>query len=228
MKTCPPPPQNPICWEEVFLMAYALLTTAVFGFSVRQTASAALGLLLSFDCFCRSSNLSLALSSEVRPPARHQSGAAAVWTITLFHITAGLTSKSGLTDDTISIGTSSARRAFLVLLLPAFLRMPRSSNRLLDLTKAQYSRLFHEARCLAGLNPGKPHMLRHGGASMDALDETSELKLMDRGRWQHSSILKRYRRPAAYLRRLRQLTSVQLTLAHSVPRLLPGLIKKRM
>ena len=128
-------------------------------------------------------------------------------------------------DETLSIGTSHPRRAWLQTICPGILKLPHPNGLLLGVTTAEYNILFHRARDLADLFKSSPHRLRHGGASADALQDGNEkrtdLDLATRGRWSSLSSVRRYRQPAQYLRELSRLSSHQHALARDAERTLP-------
>ena len=81
---------------------------------------------------------------------------------------------------------------------------------LLGTDSAVYKNLYALAGEQTHLPHSTPHQLRHGGASVDALEEpTYDAEMMDRGGWRNLKSIARYRRPSLYLRRLEQLTSEQ-------------------
>ena len=122
-------------------------------------------------------------------------------------------SKMGWTDETLSIATTHPDRKWITSLLPALRAMPSASGRLLDLSPCDYKTLFQLARTQAALDKANPHQLRHGGASMDGMTKLGDLDLADRGRWAALGSIRRYRRPAHYIKRLRALSLAQRTQA---------------
>ena len=62
-----------------------------------------------------------------------------------------------------------------------------------------------------------PHQLRHEGASADAMLTLSDAETMNRGGLRDPRSLKRYRRPAKYVRRLELLSISQRALAAATP-----------
>ena len=131
---------------------------------------------------------------ELRPPARAQQDMA----------------KNGAFDLARSIGTSHASRGWLVELCPLLLAVSKGSSSLLSLTARRYLELFHAARGLAAVEPGHPHQMRHGGASMDALNGATNTSLLDRSGWTSTKSIMRYRKPARYIKCLARLTRPQL------------------
>jgi hypothetical protein len=111
-----------------------------------------------------------------------------------------MTSKTRTQSDTVIIGTACLPRRWERLLRP-----PKRLLELLDL-----------ARSLAKRPHSNMHRLRHGGASADALPEgaelVSDLSSAIRARSKCLGSIRRYRHPARYLRRLAQLSQIQISL----------------
>ena len=207
--------QEPETWEHTLLTALALMQEPQSKTPIATRAVVASGLLLSFDLYGRAHDLIKALKSELRGPLPHQrSGPASRWTLTLYPITADLMSKTRTQDETLIIGSSNPRRAWLQCLGPALKQFQPSDPRLLPVDPKEYQNLFTQGRQLAKLGPSNLHRLRHGGASADALqtgiDSISDRELAHRGRWKSMNSIRRYRQPARYLRQLQALSSAQL------------------
>ena len=94
----------------------------------------------------------------------------------------------------------------------------------------KYSLLLAKSRQRAQLTAATPHLLQHGGASADGMLRQSSSKpllsdlcQMKREDW--TTIAKRqYRKPAKYLRQIRQLSSSQITTATEAPRAIMALL----
>ena len=199
----------------------------------RQLAAiAAASFLIAFDRYARGGDMLAARKSELRKPIRKQLGAAACWSLTMFPVSHDLTSKTNLQDLTVAIASTHSERAWLSEVAEALHRTATSSPMLVPMTPHMYLQLFKLARELAKLKGySHPHQLRHGGASMDAMqtgpDRMTDIDLgatspghrlaraLDQ--WSATQSIRRYRQEAPYLRRLHSLSSSDLTLASSAP-----------
>ena len=217
-------------------MAHALATVPTPAATPAERGLAAIGVLLSFDLYSRANDLRKALISELRPPVASQPGSAGVWTLTLYPTTQQETSKTRTQDETISIGASNKRRAWVRQLCRPLKQHCPSDKRLLCLSIKRYLQLFHLGRQLAQLPVSNPHRLRHGGASADGLltngEQLSDVEIASRGRWGSMKSIRRYRQPARYLRQLQLLSKAQLLQAKVVepklPLLLQALLTKKV
>ena len=92
----------------------------------------------------------------------------------------------------------------------------------------RYRLLYKKAFAAAGLPASHPHRLRHGGASMDGMASASnsDLDIMQRGGWATLSSVARYRKPAKYLRRLRELSDQQRAAAIGAPARILSVLKR--
>ena len=230
--------QQPETWEATLLMASALLDSSDPMIAPSERLAGACGFLLSFDVYGRATDLPKALAAELRAPARYQTGAASQWTLTLYPATAAAretqVSKTNTTDDTVAIGISNPKRRWLQTLCAGISRLPHPEGLLLGLSTKRYYQLFNHARAAAALPASSPHRLRHGGASVDSLQQgdakLTDLDIASRGRWAALTSVRRYRQPATYLRELSKLTLEQVLkpkdLETSLPPLLRKLLKK--
>ena len=100
--------------------------------------------------------------------------------------------------------------------LPA-LRLPRTTDRLLEMSSARYLQLWHLGRQLANVERATPHALRHGAASMDALYGVSDSCLLERGPWSTLPSVQLYRKPARYIRKLALLSAKQVQQSQGAP-----------
>ena len=209
--------QDPIPWEEVLVMVDALLSAPPSEAATQLKVAASIGMIIAFDVYGRANDVTTALRNELRPPAPRGHGGLRHWTLTFFPETQSLTSKTHTQDDTVTIGSSNPQRKWISQLCPLLLRVPTSDGGLLGITRKQYQSMFYLARRRAGLSLAGPHRLRHGGASADGLlegmDRITDLDLATRGRWKSLDSVRRYRRPAKYLRQLALLTPAQMRTA---------------
>ena len=190
----------PEVWENALGIAVALLRLVSHRFSRLQLAAGAAAVLLSFDIYARGGDAAKILASELRAPRRGQHGALAAWTVTMFPETEAARSKTGGADDTVLIGTTHPRRAWLTVFLAALRTMRRKTSLLFDLTQTQLNDIYNLGRKATGLAKAGLHPLRHGGASADKLAGLAEREMQTRGRWASPKSVHRYRRPGPYMR----------------------------
>ena len=165
---------------------------------------------------------------ELRPPVMRQQGAARHWTITMFPITRGLSSKTSNQDVTKSVGCASCVRAWVTQLCPLLAAQRPRPDMLFPLVYTTYLEYFHLSGVLANVVPGHPHQMRHGAASMDALAGAQDLSLLERGNWKSIKSVQRYRQPGPYMRRLQKLSTAQMSLAAEAPSQIMIMIRKIM
>ena len=116
-----------MAWEEVLVSSVHLLKTKTLG-TPRERGATIVGNLLSFDCYGRSSDIALALTSELRRPSLLLPLNLRQLTLTLnpldpFQQTYSTTDT---VDDTISIGNANPERRWITKLLPSLLAMKRN------------------------------------------------------------------------------------------------------
>ena len=222
--------QEPETWEATLLTAWALVNSVHQIATTSECATAAVAILFAFDLYGRAFDIIKALKSELRAPIRGQAGAASAWTVTLYPTTQQATSKTRTQDETIILGASNRRRAWLTRLCPALKRRRPQEPLLIGLTASRYMQLYALGRSAAGLPPSNLHRLRHGGASADALltkgEQLSDLDICSRGRWASLQSVRRYRQPARYLRQLEILSARQRLLAQSLEKKIVNSILK--
>ena len=208
---------DPVTWEETLLRAVSVLTLC-FDLAPKEVlARVAIGFLLAFDVFSRRGEMTGARRSELRPPTPGIRGQFALWTLTLFPEDRAPTSKTGRQDDTVVVGSSDPARAWIAKLMPLLASSKHPGPLLLAVSQSLYDKIYKQAGVRAGLPPSTPHQMRHGGASVDAINSCSDMSLLERGRWASTMSLKRYRRPAKYLRRLALLSAAQKRSARTAP-----------
>ena len=108
-------------------------------------------------------------------------------------------------------------RAWLRQVATLLASRPRRHNLLFGEASVRWSQLFNLSRQAAGLSNASPHQLRHGGASMDAVDQHTDLSIMARGNWKSPSAVQIYRRTGRYLRLVNSLSPKQLIDASLAP-----------
>ena len=82
-----------------------------------------------------------------------------------------------------TVGTSHPDRRWVAEICPLLAKASAFSPMLFPLHPRRLLQLFHGSRRAARLAPSHPHRLRHGGASMDAVDQHTDLSIMARGNW---------------------------------------------
>ena len=220
---------DPVTWEATLLIANAIATDEQN--TPMERVAASIGVLLSFDLYCRGGDLAQVAARDLSPPMPGQTGAAANWSVTLFPLTGPATSKANQNDDTIMVGTSDPARAWIAQLMPYLRDLPRPHGvtSLLAMTPQKFGLIFKRAVTRAGVPACTLHQLRHGGASADgAKGNMTDMQIRDRGRWATLGSVLNYRRPAPYLRQLRQLSAQQkltaLSVESSLPLMLSGVV----
>ena len=221
--------EQPLCWEEVVLMALWLLTTTQTLASPMLAAVAAVAFLLGFDRYARGGDMLLALRSELFPPVANQTGSAAKWSLTLFPSWLAQSSKTGLQDHTVAVGSTHASREWLNKLASTLSKWNMQEKQLFPLSPTLYRDLFNASREALHMDKAHPHQLRHGGASQDGMTtDVKDMTLQERGGWRSSKSIMRYRKEAAYLRRLQTLTPVQIRRAQTSYALVCQLVETRL
>ena len=173
----------------------------------------------------------LAKRDQLRAPLRQQLGATGAWTLTFFPQEDGRQAKSGGFDWSKTIGTTRPARHWLSSECSILAGAPCTENSLLGLSAKRYAELFKMARAAASVEPATPHQMRHGAASADTLAGAGDATLLGRGPWQNIRSLRRYRKPACYVRKLHLLPSSQRAAAGAAPETilhLMGLILKKL
>ena len=198
----------PETWEAVCLQSAALVKSIKSALETPELVFAAAAFLFQFDTYSRLGELLSASVEELRAPAPHQRGAAACWTLTMHPSTELGRSKTKQQDDTITIGSTCPRRAWLTKVAAAL--AARRTGPLFPLTEERHRAIFHTSRRLANLPVSHPHRLRHGGASADGAALLPEATIQGRGRWVSPKSVLRYKKPARYLRELGRLTPLQM------------------
>ncbi|CAK0901720.1 unnamed protein product [Prorocentrum cordatum] len=135
----------------------------------------------------------------------------------------GKPTKAGAYDDTVLVGETAPERS--------------PGNTFPDLTAQKYELIFRRA-CQA-LNFGDlkqcPHSLRHGGASVDALNGIDTLTIQKRGRWNVIASCRRYEKKGRILKQLSILGQARVQesadelawLVSRLPQLLCSVLKDR-
>jgi hypothetical protein len=222
-KLCPDTSRNPATWEAVLLIVDELTSSAD---SIDVLAGAAA--IIQFDTYARPSALLNSQESDLFPPARGSSRTA--WSLTFWPSTKKQTSKTGTQDDTVALGQNLHHRDDLHLIAQALKKRTPKGGKLFPLGLATYGGRLRAAADRLGL-PGSdivPHMLRHGGASMDALHGVPRSDIQERGQWAVAKSVQRYSKHGRYLRELHRLTTAQLKKATALSSALPRRLAARL
>ena len=203
--------RDPIPWESVLLIVEALLDD-----SDDMAPFAACALMIQFDCYFRPGECLRISKAGVFPP-RGNSRLYKDWAITAAPITAGRPSKTGIYDDTVTVGSINPARAWIVDIVSLLYHFNSNDATLFrDLALHDLERFMKTAARSAGLAALKPvpHMCRHRGPSTDMLANVTDLATIQaRGRWGCIESVRRYEKHAKLLRTAKQLTTQQLNRA---------------
>jgi hypothetical protein len=222
-KLCPDSSRNPVTWEAVLLIVDEL-TSSADSLDVLTGAAA----LVQFDSYARPSALLNALETDLFPPAR--GSPRSTWSLTFWPSTHKQTSKTGTQDDTVALGRNLSHRDDLHLVASALKKRTPKGAKLFPLCLVAYGGRLRAAAIRLGLPSADivPHMLRHGGASMDALHDVPRDVIQERGQWAVARSVQRYSKHGRYLRELHQLTAAQLKRATALAATLPHRLAARL
>ena len=187
-------------WECAILLASFMAKRG----SAESIQAAGLTLLM-FDTYLRiSEGVSLGRDQVVPPQAR--SGPRSFYSLIVAPKELGKPTKAGAYDDTVLVGeTAPERRAVLRAILAQLVRATKPGEFLFpDLTAAKYELIFRRACVALGFDGLKlcPHSLRHGGASVDALNGIDTITIQKRGRWNVIASCRRYEKKGRILKQL--------------------------
>lgn len=176
--------------------------------------------LLSFDCYLRPSE-ALGLKKADVTPARRGT-AARRWALTLAPATGRRTAKNFQFDTGVVVGHHE--RTWAVDIVKVLVRRAKADTALLfdGLDLAALEEAYRAASadlkvCVV------PHGMRHGGPSHGSVVHGDELaQVQTRGRWLATDSCRHYTKPASLLRKLKELSDVQVSLARRLERELPG------
>ena len=149
---------------------------------------------VAFALYLRPSEaLSLTTDSLVRPSSLH-GGPQGTWSVTLHPREAGVSSKTGVYDDSLLIDGPAF--PWMPDLLAKLLRSRSPGAKLFDVSYNTWNAKFAQAARAAGLQPLLPvtlHQLRHGGASHELLVKARpQDEVKKRGRWATDQAVRRY------------------------------------
>ena len=194
--------RDPATWPLVLLMAEHMAKHFDNG------ALLAAFILLAFDTYARVGELLRSSASWLIPPSA--SGSHGKWALIFFPSDQNMKSKTKQQDDTVIIGDLQDR-AWLNSIAGAVHRRAFPHRRLFplvypDVLKA-CKKAFAEVGCSGEVMC--PHRLRHGGASVDALQGKPSTYIKHRGRWTSSKSVSRYMKHGRYLRMMSLLSEQQ-------------------
>jgi hypothetical protein len=199
--------RDPSSWEETLLRARYFLEDAAIADGPDKAAAT----LLAFDTYARMSPMLSLRPSDFQAPLSVR-GPLRCWSVTFCPADTPYKSKTGTQDDTVSVGQTSSRRMWLNSL--AAILAQRSTPKVFSFSMRSLELDFARSTVDLELPAAVPHMLRHGGPSMDAAtEEVTDMTLQSRGMWACPSSVARYRKPGRYLRRLALLSADQKTAA---------------
>ena len=209
-----------VTWEEVLLISNALLKHPEEEYHLAACAA-----FLQFDTYPRPGPFMKLLVGHVLPPTRAKNSTCSKWCLVFHPSSETGFSKRRTQDDTDPVGSDFATHPGVAEVCHAL--HARSSRRgkavpFVGLSLAVYERLVSLGAKEAGLGHITPHMLRHGGASHDALCGAPQDAVQQRGQWTAQRSCLRYMKHGRYLRRLNALPLGQVDLAHSLEASLAG------
>lgn len=165
------------------------------------SARAAALTLLQFDLVCRPGEI-VAVANEWVHRMPGYSNRDPQVAVVFFPSSRGRRDKAKQQDDTIIVGEITGQRWLGELLAHMAVATASRSQRLMGLDLPRYEKEF--ALNVAAADLGKlkmrPHGLRHGGASMMALDGADLGQIQTRGRWLAATSVLRYKKHGRYLR----------------------------
>jgi hypothetical protein len=214
--------RDPSSWEETLLRARYFLDNAAIADGPDKAAAT----LLAFDTYARMSPV-LALRPRDLQPPQSTRGPLRCWSVTFCPADTSYQSKTGTQDDTVSVGQTCSRRMWVNRVVEQLAK--RSTPTVFNFTMKSLEVDFARSSNDLQLPSAVPHMLRHGGPSMDAATEDiSDMTLQNRGMWACATSVVRYRKPGKYMRRLALLSADQMTLALAASLYLEQNLPKRI
>ncbi|CAK0905964.1 unnamed protein product, partial [Prorocentrum cordatum] len=185
-KLAPPRSRLPLPWAACCLVIRQLIQA---GQRVLAELTA-----VAFALYLRPSEaLSLTTNSLVPPSVLH-GGPRGTWSATLHPREAGVSSKTGVYDDSLLV--DSPAFPWLPGLFQKLLRERPKNSPLFPVTHSEWNAKFAAAARDSGLQPLLPltlHQLRHGGASHELLVRVhTQDEVKKRGRWATDQAVRRY------------------------------------
>ena len=194
--------RDPATWPLVLLMAERMAKHFENG------ALLAAFILLAFDAYARVGELLRSSASWLIPPST--SGSHSKRALIFFPSDQNMKSKTKQQDDTVIVGDLH-ERAWLNSIAGAVWRRAFPHRRLFPLVYADVLKACKKAFAEVGCSGEVmcPHRLRHGGASVDALQGKPSTYIKHRGRWTSSKSVSRYMKHGRYLRMMSLLSDQQ-------------------
>ena len=195
--------RDPVPWDAVLLVAARLCQNPVTAHDV----IVGVAMLFNFDSYARPGSLLQLRVDSLVPPVKGVGTDAPKWALIFFPSTENQRSKTFTQDDTVIVGVQP-ERAFLNNVLSSWVRKLLKHSRLFPISHAFYAKRIRETSVLLGLSylHFVPHMLRHGGASLDALNGIDLRDIQRRGQWITRESVNRYSKHGRYLRQLQRMT----------------------
>ena len=198
--------RNGVTFKKVPLIAEYLRSLGTI-----ESCMAAAAALLQFDSYQRPATLLRVKIKDVHAPSTGKVAAPLrSWTMVFFPTTETALSKSRTQDDTVAVGASAAQ---LTWLTPVCEALAATSGRdgpqalMFRVSLPAYRGLLAKAASHLKLGLITPHMLRHGGASYDAVCGAALEAVRLRGQWRHQNSCARYMKFGRYVRRRSSLSA---------------------
>ena len=196
---------------------------------------AAAAALIHFDAFQRpAALLKLACKDAHRPASGRVASPLRTWTLVFHPSTEAGFSKTRMQDDTTAVGMTAARHLWLGGLCAA---LHQSSGRegpqalMFPISSGQYADALRRSSAALGFAKVTPNLLRHGGASYDAINGGTHEAIRLRGQWRHPASCARYLKFGQYIRRRSSLCARAMARVNDANKrlqsLLPGKVRKR-
>ena len=217
-----------VTWEEMVLMSEFLMDT-----DRESDTIAAAAVLVHFDCYQRPAALLKLCCKDVhRPASGRVASPLRTWTLVFHPSTEAGFSKTRTQDDTTAVGMTAARHLWLGGLCAA---LHQSGGRegphalMFPCSRGQYAEALRRSSSALGFARVTPHLLRHGGASFDAISGGTHEAIRLRGQWRHPSSCARYLKFGQYIRRRSSLCAKEMSRVacadQRLQKLLPGKVR---
>ncbi|CAK0871368.1 unnamed protein product [Prorocentrum cordatum] len=192
--------RDPCPWEAVVAIAAHLM---IHDSSLGPWAAAAV--LLGLDTYARIGALRAVKAHDLLKPARGVQPAR--WAPAFSPEPDGEVSKTKTQDDAVLVGEAAAERQWLNRLMVPLVQGLAPEQRALPFGAHKPCASFETAADAIGLGQFKfvPHMLRHGGPSLDALRGVSLPEIQKRSQWAAPRSALRYSKHGRYMRILQSL-----------------------
>jgi hypothetical protein len=187
-----------------------LIARAVSRPGTRVALEAAAAILLHMDIYARPAALLRLRREHCIPPVIGLGAARPHWAVVFFPSTEAERSKTFQQDDTVEVGVLGSR-LYMNDVLKALVDSTPAESCLFNFEVPAYLRMVKAASAKVGLTAMNivPHMFRHTGPSLDALNNVDLRIIQRRGMWKARSSVDRYSKHGRYLRQLSKLSSAQ-------------------